>query len=77
MASVRRHRLRKKYFSNIHKLWEVEAKLIDMEAKYAVLLQGKSPNDASPSVSAAVAKAPTEWQFSRRAGAEANRAAKC
>lgn len=39
----------------------VEAKLIDMEAKYAALLQGKTgPNDASPSVPAAVATTPTE-----------------
>jgi hypothetical protein len=39
---------------------EIEAKLNDMEAKYAALLQGKSQSDATKSVSAAVAKAPAQ-----------------
>jgi hypothetical protein len=37
---------------------EVEAKLNDMEVKYAALLEAKSPNDASQPVPAAVAKTP-------------------
>jgi hypothetical protein len=39
---------------------EVEAKLNDMEAKYAALLQSKTEGDASQPVPATVAKAPAQ-----------------
>jgi hypothetical protein len=39
---------------------EIEAKLNDMEAKYAALLQNKSQNPATQPVPAPLAKAPTE-----------------
>lgn len=39
---------------------EIEAKLNDMEAKYAALLQTKSQNPAPQPVSATLAQAPTE-----------------
>ncbi|MCW4004812.1 MAG: hypothetical protein NWE95_12975 [Candidatus Bathyarchaeota archaeon] len=39
---------------------EVEAKLNDMEAKYAALLEGKSQNNAPQQVSNSVAKSPAQ-----------------